>query len=199
MKKITIYIFVLMGVVIGCSTTKVERIKVEEVVDLSGRWNDSDARMVSEEMIKNCLEGQWLTKFLQEKGHNPIVIVGTIENRSSEHINASVFVKSLESELIKSGKVEFVASSSERVEVRDERKNQQEGWTDPATIKPIGKEIGADFMLRGSINTVTDDTSGKYVILYQVNLELIDLTTNQVRWLEQTELKKLVKKSKYSL
>lgn len=54
-------------------------------------------------------------------------------------------------------------------------------------------------MLRGSINTVTDNASGKYVILYQVNLELVDLTTNEVKWLEQTELKKLVKKSKYSL
>ena len=198
MNKNLVYIFLVI-VISGCSTTKVDRIKVEQVVDLSGRWNDSDARMVSQEMIKNCLEGQWLTNFLKDGGRNPTVIVGTVENRSSEHINAEVFVKSLESELIKSGKVDFVAASGERGEVRDERKNQQEGWTEPKTIKPIGKEVGADFMLRGSINSVTDDASGKYVILYQVNLELVDLTTNRVKWLEQTELKKLVKKSKYSL
>ncbi len=184
---------------IGCSTTKVERIDVEKTVDYSGRWNDSDARMVSKEMIEDCLNAQWLTNFLKENGRNPVVIVGTVDNRSSEHINADVFVKSLESELIKSGKVDFVASKTERPEVREERVDQQGEWTDPQTAKPMGKEVGADFMLRGSINTVTDDTSGKYVILYQVNLELIDMATNRVRWLEQTELKKLVKKTKYSL
>ena len=194
-----LFLFFLAIFMVGCGGTKVERIKVEQIVDLSGRWNDSDARMVAEQMIKNCLEGQWLTNYLKSNGRNPAVIVGTIDNRSSEHINTDVFIKSLESDLIKSGKVDFVASKGERGEVREERKEQHEGWTAPATIKPIGKEFGADYMLRGSLNTVTDDASGKYIILYQVNLELVDLTTNQVRWLEQTELKKLVKKSKYSL
>lgn len=198
MNKKLIYLSLILFFVTGC-TTKVERIKVEKVVDLSGRWNDADARMVAQQMITNALQGSWLTNFMKEQGHNPTVIVGTVENRSSEHINSDIFVKSLENELIKSGKVDFVASKIERPEVREERKEQQGGWTDPKTIKPIGKEMGADFMLRGSINTVTDDTSGKYVVLYQVNLELVDMTTNQVKWLDQTELKKLVSKTKYSL
>ena len=198
MKQRLFFTVLILLSLAGCAT-KVERIKVDKVVDLSGRWNDSDAHMVSQGMIKDCLEGRWLTNFMKENGRNPTVIVGTVENNSSEHINASLFVKSLESELIKSGKVDFVASKVERPEVREERKDQQDGWTDPKTIKPIGKEVGADFMLRGSINTVTDDAKGKYVILYQVNLELVDMATNQVRWIEQTELKKLVSKTKYSL
>ena len=185
---------------IGCSTTKVQRVPVDKQVDLSGRWNDTDARLVSSQMIKNCLEGNWISEFNKTNGRDPVVIVGTIENKSSEHIESAVFVKSLEADLINSGKVVFVASKVERPEVREERVDQGKGgWTDPATIKAIGKETGADFMLRGSIFTVTDDTKGKYAILYQVNLELIDMTTNQVRWMEQTELKKIVQKSKYSL
>ena len=184
----------------GCSTTKVERVPVDQQVDLSGRWNDTDARMVSSQMIKNCLEGNWSSAFNKKNGRDPVVIVGTVENKSSEHIEPAVFVKSLEADLINSGKVVFVASKVERPEVRDERVDQNKGgWTEPATIKAIGKETGADFMLRGSIHTVTDDTKGKYAILYQVNLELIDMTTNQVKWMDQAELKKIVQKSKYSL
>lgn len=194
-------IFALCAVLLtGCSTTKVERVPVEKQIDLSGRWNDTDARMVSSQMIKDCLEGNWINEFNKTNGRNPVVIVGSVDNKSSEHIEAAVFVKSLEAELINSGKVTFVASKTERPEVRDERVDQNKGgWTDPATIKAIGKETGADFMLRGSIYTVTDDTKGKYAILYQVNLELIDMTTNQVKWMDQTELKKIVQKSKYSL
>lgn len=193
-------LFMVAVFISGCSTTKVERVPVEKQVDLSGRWNDTDARMVSSQMIKDCLEGNWINEFNKANGRNPVVIIGTVENKSSEHIEPAVFVKSLEADLINSGKVTFVASKVERPEVRDERVDQNKGgWTDPETIKAIGKETGADFMLRGSIHTVTDDTKGKYAILYQVNLELIDMTTNQVRWMDQTELKKIVQKSKYSL
>ena len=39
-------IFILLG---GCaSTPKVERKDVDTTIDLSGRWNDADSRMVSE-------------------------------------------------------------------------------------------------------------------------------------------------------
>ena len=40
------------AVITGCSSTpKVERIGVDEVRDLSGRWNDTDSRLVAEQMV----------------------------------------------------------------------------------------------------------------------------------------------------
>ena len=54
-------------------------------------------------------------------------------------------------------------------------------------------------MLKGSINSIKDEIKGKYVILYQVNLELIDLTNNQKVWIGEKEIKKFVKRSKFSL
>ena len=64
--------------------------------------------------------------------------------------------------------------------------------------KSFGKETGADFMLKGTINSVTDELKGKSVTLYQVNLELVNLTNNQVEWLGKKELKKYVAKSSFS-
>jgi CRISPR/Cas system-associated protein Cas7 (RAMP superfamily) len=63
----------------------------------------------------------------------------------------------------------------------------------------FGKETGADFIVLGSINSVKDEVSGRYVILYQVNLELVDIETNQKVWIGQKNIKKSVKRSKYSL
>ena len=106
----------------------------------------------------------------------------------------------MERALINSGKVRFVASRDERGGIREERLDQnREGFTDPETIKQIGKETGADFMLIGSLNSIKDETSGRYVILYQVNAEMIDLLTNEKVWIGQNHLKKVVTKSKYSL
>lgn len=47
--------FVLATVLSGCANRKVSRINSNEVVDLSGRWNDTDSQLVSAEMISDLL------------------------------------------------------------------------------------------------------------------------------------------------
>jgi len=109
----------------GCASTKVERIDVDETVDLSGQWNDTDSRLVSEEMIKDVMSRSWLERYKRaNRGHTPAVIVGSVRNRSDEHINTRTFVKDLERALVNSGEVDFVASSGEREELREERADQ---------------------------------------------------------------------------
>ncbi len=183
----------------GCTSSHVQRVAVEKQVDFSGRWNDTDSQMVADAMIDDCTSKAWQPMFLGQKSRPPVVIVGEIKNQSTEHINSEIFTKSLERSLINSGKVKFVASKTERLQVRDERDDQQEGETSPETIKRKGRETGADFILIGSINSIKDETKGRYVILYQVNLELVDLENSEKVWLGQHELKKIVGKSKYSL
>ncbi len=184
-------VLISIGNLAGCGT-KVTRLDVDKTVDLSGRWNDTDARMVAEEMIKDCLAGNWLAEFNKAEGKDPVVIVGTILNRTHEHINSDVFVQDLERALMNSSKVKFVSSKSERIEVREEREDQQAGNTNPDTITAKGMETGADFMLKGTINDVKDELKGKYAVLYQANLELVDLRTNEKKWLGQKKIKKMV-------
>ena len=175
----------------GCAT-KVTRLEPQKVVDISGRWNDTDARMVAEEMITDSLAGNWVSDYNKANGKDPVVIVGTILNRTHEHINSDVFIEDLERALINSHKVKFVAAKVERDEVRDEREDQQLGNTNPATVTAKGMETGANFMLKGTINDVKDEVKGKYAVLYQANLEMIDLRTNEKVWLGQKKIKKLV-------
>lgn len=190
----------MMAVVLtGCATSTVDRIPVEEVVDYSGRWNDTDSRTVAQEMIQDALRTPWVTDFQSVSKRDPVVIIGPVKNQTEEHINSEVFTKSLEKAFIKSGRVRIVASRSERPVIRQERNEQQEGFTAEETVKKIGRETGADFMLTGSMNTIRDQYKGRYVILYQVNLELIDLENNQKVWMGQSDLKKIVRKTKYSL
>jgi len=180
----------------GCAT-KVKRVSVDKKIDLSGYWNDYDAKLVSEEMIEDCLGRPWLEKFVEKQDRDPVVIVGHVANRSHEHINTQVFTKHLERELLNSGQVVFVASPDERDFIREERDDMQQGYTDPETIKAIGRERGADYMILGSLNSVKDEVRNKFVMYYQANLELIDLTTNEKVWIGQKQIKKSVKKGKF--
>lgn len=189
---------VFAGLLFGCSSIKVTRTPLEKTVDLSGKWNDSDSRMVSEEMIKDCMDRAWLGNFNMKQGRSPVVIVGTVMNRSSEHIDSRVFTSDLERSLINSGKVRFVAMKDSRQELREEKADQAE-YASKQTAKPSKQETGADFVVQGSINSIKDEINGKYVILYQVNLELVDLTTNEKVWIGQKEIKKVVSRRAFGL
>lgn len=180
----------------GCASLKVDRMAVDETVDLSGRWNDTDSRLVSEQMISDVLSRPWIDRYRASRGKDPVVIVGSVRNRSDEHINTQTFVKDLERALINSGDVEFVAGSGQRGEIREERKDQA-AHASEATAKEEGEEIGADFMLQGAINTISDRIEGKEVKFYQVNLELIDIQSNRKAWIGEKKIKKLVKRSRF--
>ncbi|NTV29176.1 MAG: penicillin-binding protein activator LpoB [Candidatus Omnitrophica bacterium] len=190
-------LIIMMFVFTGCAT-EVIRKQPTEVVDFSGRWNDTDARMTAEEMIKQCLDSAWVGAFNKTKGRDPVVIIGTVVNRSHEHINADVFVDDLATALTNSGKVRFVAAKGERDEVREERADQQMNSAVESRAQMI-RETGADYMLKGVVNSVKDETKGKYAILFQVNLELIDMTTNEKVWIGQKKIKKVVKNPEYSM
>ncbi|MBL8023389.1 MAG: penicillin-binding protein activator LpoB [Elusimicrobia bacterium] len=182
----------LAGFLAACATTpKVTRVDAGETIDLSGNWNDTDSRQVAEEMVKDSLARPWLGDFQSAKNTQPRVIVGLVGNKSSEHISTETFVKDLERELTNSGQVRFVASKEQRNEVREERTDQAKNAS-VKTAKSMGQEYGADFMLKGQINAIEDQAGKQQLKYYQVELEMIDLTTNEKVWIGQKKIKKSV-------
>ena len=147
----------------ACSSgtnTKVTRLDANTVTDLSGSWNDTDSRLVADEMINDCLGRPWYSQYAQQKGSVPTIVIGKVRNKSHEHIRVETFIKDIERALINSGKAEFVANANERADLRDELADQQGNVTEE-TQKDAGMEIGADLMLTGTINSVIDQEGGE--------------------------------------
>ncbi len=195
-KNILCGLIFTMCMVQGCAPVSVGRLDARDEVDLSGYWNDTDSRLVAEEVIKDCLSRGWLSDFTSSAGKKPRVIVGTVKNMSSEHIATATFVKDMERELINSGKVTFVAGGSEREEIRQERAEQQRFSED---AKAFFREKAADFILQGGINSILDSVGRKTLRYYQIELELINIETNEKVWIGQKKIKKLVKRSRFGL
>ena len=204
MKK-KIYVIILIcsvlvfGMMTACSSTKVERVHPDTVLDLSGYWNDTDVRIVAESLIADCVNAPAITNYIRNNGILPVVIVGKFRNDSDEHIDTSILTKKFEVALINSGKVDFVASSSERGEIRQEREEQQT-WASEETAKRLANETGADFMLIGSVKTMVDQMDNTSTRTYWVYAELIDIESNRKLWLgENSEIKKVITRSKTRL
>ena len=179
----------------GCAT-RVTRIDPGEVRDLSGRWNDTDSQLVAEAMIQDCLNRPWVGEFSARHGRKPDLIVGQIRNRSSEHISTETFTKDLERAVLNSGQANFVASAAERQGVREERLDQDANAA-PETRKAMGMEAGADFMLIGTINSIIDREGKEAVVFYQVDLELVDMTSNRKVWIGNKKIKKFVERARF--
>ena len=192
----------LIGIIVfvGCGPTKqVTRIDSDTTVDLSGRWNDTDSRMVAKTMISDCLGHVWITNHMTQKaGARPVVIVGGIRNKSTEHIATQTFIGDIEKAFVNSGKVGVVSSKSERSEIREERADQSEHAA-IETIKRMGREKGADYMMTGEINTIEDREGGKLILFYQTDLTLTNIESNEKVWIGQEKIKKFIGRKKFKM
>jgi uncharacterized protein (TIGR02722 family) len=175
----------------SCSRS-VTRINPETDIDLSGRWNDADSRKVADQMIYDLFNSDDFKNFAASKGSKPVIVVGYVRNKTSEHIDADNYVRKMEVVIHNSNVADVVESSVFRDEIRKERAEQQD-FADPATVKKFGKELGADLMLLGDMTSETDVYNKKRVVNYITTLFLTDIETNRRVWYGQHEIKKLVK------
>lgn len=191
------FTILLTGIVL-CSTNacnnnrKVTRINPSEEIDYSGRWNNTDSKLVSQEMVSSVLHGDWLSNHLQTKGKKPVVIVGMVINKSHEHIDAETFTKDMERSFVTTQKVTLVQGGKKREELRGERADQQTNAS-VSTMKKFGLENGADYILQGSINSIVDSYKKDKIVYYQVDLELTNMETNEVVWIGDKKIAKNIR------
>ncbi|MBI3217959.1 MAG: penicillin-binding protein activator LpoB [Bacteroidetes bacterium] len=175
----------------GCART-VSRIDPGQQIDLSGRWNDSDSRQVANKMVTELLASEKYKEYAKALGKKPAIIVGLIKNKTSEHIDASNYIKKIELAIFNSGVADLVESDSFRDKIREERAQQQD-FASPETVSQWGKETGANLMLFGEMTSETDVYNKKRVVNYITTLFLTDMETNKRIWYGQEEIKKYIR------
>ena len=181
----------------ACSgRTEVTRISPEETVDLSGFWNDSDSRMVAGALIEDALSYPWSRRHQQQHGGElPAVIIGSVVNRTAEHIAVNTFLRDLERALLRSGEARIVADREQREQVREERSDQQR-YSSPESRARLRNELGANYIVVGEITSIEDIEGSREVIFYQIDLNMTDLETNERVWIGQHKIKKFVERSR---
>jgi penicillin-binding protein activator len=201
-RQATLFVSIAMMIsfaLMGCGPQKkVARVDTNTQTDLSGKWNDTDARLTSEALIKDCFERPWLSKFTKDKGRPPKVRVRNLTNKSDEHIAMDVFVKNIERAMVNSGTVEVVskADDTEMGSMHDEQKYGASGNVSDESAPSIGNEEGADFVLVGTLQTIVDQADGQKVVLYKTTMQLIDSSSAKKVWMGDHEIKKVLEQAK---
>ncbi|UII31128.1 penicillin-binding protein activator LpoB [Fulvivirga ulvae] len=185
------YLLMIGLVAFGCSQRSVTRVSPDQQIDLSGRWNDVDSKMVANKMVQQFLNSPRYQQYASDNGKTPAIIVGYIKNKTSEHIDSDNYIKKFELEIFNSGLADLVESPEFREKLREERADQQE-FASPETAAKWGREYGADLMLFGTMTSETDTYNKKKVVNYITTLYLTDMETNKRVWYGQEEIKKYI-------
>ena len=181
----------------ACFSKRVTRIEPDAVTDLSGRWNDTDSRLVANQLVEQTLSAGWAKRYSDlHSGEAPTVIVGTFANRTLEHIQVGTLVKDIEKAFITTGAARVVASGGERQDIRAERKDQQQNAR-AETRTRVGQELGARYALTGELQAIEDVDGRERVIFYQVDASIIDLETNTKVWVGQHKIKKYIERARF--
>jgi len=184
---------------ISCSSVpKVTRVSADTRIDLSGYWNDVDVRLVCQSLLDDCLNSPRVAEFIrqysaQHNGMLPAALVGTFRNDSSEHIDTSIITITMESTIVNSGRLDFVAGGDTRSEIRTERQDQQTNASE-ATASALGYETGAALLLTGSVKSIVDRAGNRTVRSYFVDAQLTSIETNTRLWMgTNNEIKKEIR------
>lgn len=187
---------VLVGMIaVGCAgpNRSVARVSSDTQTDLSGNWNDTDAKLTSEALISQAFGAPWLQEFVNDQGRKPVVRVRNIVNKSDEHIDAQVFVKNIERAMVNSGKVSIVAQvGSELSSVNEEQDYGASGRVSDDSAPSLGNQKGGDFVLVGRIASILDQVEGQKAKFYKVTFELIGATSGEKVWIGDHEIKKVI-------
>jgi penicillin-binding protein activator len=166
--------------------------KVEIVDD---RWNETDARVIGEKMIKSALAKRWLPDWNAEhKGKKPFLLVDDMENRTSEQIDTKALFEAVRNELMNSGRVRFL-DGAQRDKILKEYRYQQSGVVRADQAKGPGKQFGADLYLVGAVSSQVAQQGGYKTVTYQVEMRLTNIETSEIVWTEVEKLKKQFRRS----
>lgn len=184
--------------VASCGGVKTSRIDVDKEVALTDKWNDEDSRLVAKAMVDDMFAYPWLQRFKKKfSDKEPTIVIQRISNKSHEHIATDTFVNDIKRAVMRSGMAEFIVSGEERERIRKELK-QQDLNVSESTRMEVGEEMGANFSISGTINSIVDQLEGKRVTFYQVDLKLINLQTTREAWSGTKKIKKFQERKKFS-
>ena len=188
-------VLVIVMIVTACSSNpQVARVDSDTRTDLSGYWNDSDVRIVCEYLVNDFLSSPRVNQTIRDMGgKTPVVIIGRFRNESDEHIDTAIISSTMGRTIFNSRRMTFVAEDRLRDELRAERQDQLSGYTSDETAALLGKEIGADFLLTGTVRTIVDQMGNQTVRTYYVDAEMTSIETNEHIWMgHHSDIKKVI-------
>ena len=191
MKKNNFKLLLLMSCTIflamsGCASTR--NLNPKDDMHYDASYDFSDKNRIVERLVTPLVAAP---VFQLDK--KPILIVYPVVNETSEHISTGGITDAIRMRLIQSGRFRFI-NERERENIQQETSYQDAGFVDPAMRVEKGRQLGADYILSGTLRSIKNEEAKqirltkKERIYYSLDLTMTDLKTGEIVYADQAEL-----------
>lgn len=151
--------------------------------DLERLFDDNYRSFVDSHIV-----AKW--KAASNKGEPAAVAVFPFVNQTSEHIDSQldVLLRKFETQLVNGGYLHVV--STRQAEVTQAVRLQQTAAFDPLKAAMLGKQLGARYLITGSVADVAERTSEGRRVQYMLFMEVFDVEMNTIVWKNEASLTK---------
>ncbi|OQW98097.1 MAG: hypothetical protein BWK77_00075 [Verrucomicrobia bacterium A1] len=172
----------------GCAAfrAKTTDVDVNQTRHMGSGYDYSDMRKISQNVV-----GALNAEFLAAQSEPPIVMIAGVQNRTSQYVDTKNLTDRVRTMLIQGGKARFVN------EARREDLLKEQGFSaanaTPETQVAIGKQLGAKYMVSGSLTEMKDESprqvrvSKTKVNYYKLTFEVTDVESAEIKWIHEEE------------
>ena len=161
---------------------------------LNDQWSETDMQTAVKALVASMMAHPTIDKAKAP----PIVMVTNLQNKTSEHIDTQSIMDMIRVELMKNGKVSFIDKEA-RQDVADEYNYQNSGMTSNESKKGPGGQVGADFIINGRLDSITQEVGKEKTVYYKLTLNLTNLKTTLISWSDHKQIRKTFNKKSIGL
>ncbi len=167
---------------------------VESTNLLNDQWSETDMQKAVKDLVASALKNPSIANAKT----TPIVMVTRLQNKTSEHIDTQNITDMVTVELTQSGKVQFVDAAA-REDIANEYEYQDSGMVNRETKKGKGKQVGADLILNGRIDSIVQEVGKDKTVYYKINMNMTNLSTGLIVWTDNKQIRKTFRKKRVGL
>jgi penicillin-binding protein activator len=185
---LTIMIFSALLTMAGCASST-KSLNPEDDLHYDASYDFSDKKQIVDRLVTPLLSA---TQFFPVQV-KPVLIVYPVVNETSEHISTAGITDDIRMKLLNSGKIRFI-NEQQRANIQMETGYQNQGYVDPALRVEQGRQLGADYILSGTLRSIKKNQPKQWRlykkerIYYSLDLALTDLKTGEIVYADQAEL-----------
>jgi uncharacterized protein (TIGR02722 family) len=180
----------------ACSSSPtVSYVDPNSVDTTSVGFNANDLQTTAKSMVDQMLAFQPIIQITQNA--RPVMFVDTMTNSTSDFIDTQAITDTVSTELIQSGKFQFVDMTKVNTIKNQLNYQNKSGMVDPSTAAKLGQQIGAQYMLYGDIASITATNSKQQSVYYQITMKLLNVQTGIIVWQGQQQIRKVAQRKTF--
>lgn len=173
----------------GCAAFRAQTrgVDLDTADPVDERFGFTDLRQITESFANEL----GYSPFIVDQSEPPIMMIAGVQNRTSEYLDTKNLSDRLRTLLFQTGNLRFVNEARREDLLREQ--GYQAAQATPETQAAIGQQLGARYMLSGSLTEMADRSPRQVRVsrtvrrFYKLTLEVTNLETGLLEWTAERE------------